>query len=202
MPDFTPRLTAIVLAAGAGRRFGGGKLTTPWRDGRLIDGALGAAFAAPVREVIVVTGADGAVGAAAEAWARKAGVADRLRLVLATDHAEGMGASLRAGMAAIPEDRDGAFVFLGDMPKVPHALAGDLARALKGETLAVAPRCGGKRGHPVLFAASLFPALATAQGDEGARGALSGLGERLALIDTDDPGVLLDVDAPGDLPDA
>ncbi len=198
--DFTPRLTAILLAAGAGRRFGGGKLTTPWRGGRLIDGALAAAFAAPVREVIVVTGADAAVGAAAQTWAQKAGVTDRLRLVLAADHAEGMGASLRAGMAALSQDCEGVFVFLGDMPHIPPALAGDLARRLTGKVLAVAPRFGGRRGHPVLFAAGLFAALASAKGDEGARTALSGLGERLAFIDTDDPGVLLDVDAPGDLP--
>ncbi|HEX7947277.1 MAG TPA: NTP transferase domain-containing protein, partial [Phenylobacterium sp.] len=60
------RFASLVLAAGAGSRFGGGKLTAPFRDGVLLDGALAAAFAAPVRIVTLVTGADaGRVVAAA-----------------------------------------------------------------------------------------------------------------------------------------
>ena len=61
-----PQLSAIVLAAGFGTRFGGGKLTAPWRGGRLIDGAVTCARAARVDQVVVVTGADpgGRVGGA------------------------------------------------------------------------------------------------------------------------------------------
>ena len=57
---------ALILAAGAGSRFGGGKLMAPWRGGVLLDGALDAAFTAPVQAVHVVVGADpaGAVAAA------------------------------------------------------------------------------------------------------------------------------------------
>ena len=51
-------LDAVVLAAGAAARFGGGKLLAPWRGGLLIEAALDAAFAAPVRSVVLVTGAD------------------------------------------------------------------------------------------------------------------------------------------------
>src|SRR3954451_23383398 len=106
-------LEAVVLAAGSARRFGGGKLTAPWRDGVLLDGALAAAFAAPVRSVTVVTGADAAaVEAAARAFASRAGAAERLRIVDARDHAEGLAASLRAGIASLPLDADGAFIFL------------------------------------------------------------------------------------------
>src|SRR5579863_5662737 len=100
---------AIVLAGGAGSRFGGGKLTVPWRGGALIDGALAAAFAAPARGVVVVTGADGKVEAAAHAFAECTGQSDRLRVVHCPDHAEGMGATLRAGAAALPPDAAGAF---------------------------------------------------------------------------------------------
>ena len=53
------RFEALVLAAGSGSRFGGGKLLAPWNGGVLLDGALPAAFAAPARSVILVTGADG-----------------------------------------------------------------------------------------------------------------------------------------------
>ncbi|MFA5600050.1 MAG: NTP transferase domain-containing protein, partial [Phenylobacterium sp.] len=51
-------LEALVLAAGAGRRFGGGKLLAPYRGGVLLDGALAAAFAAPARAGRLVIGTD------------------------------------------------------------------------------------------------------------------------------------------------
>jgi molybdenum cofactor cytidylyltransferase len=194
-----PGLEAIVLAAGAGSRFGGAKLTAPWRGGRLIDGALAAAFAAPVRSVTVVTGADPMVEPAARAFAEARGESARLRLVHAADHAEGMAAPLRTGVGSLPYDAAGAFVFLGDMPLIPPAILPSLAEALAAGAEAAAPSFQGQRGHPVLFSAALFPALAALKGDEGARSVLRGLGDRLALIETDDAGVLVDIDRPGDL---
>ncbi len=194
-----PRLEAIVLAAGAGQRFGGAKLTAPWRGGRLLDGALAAAFAAPVRRVLVVTGADPAVEGATRHWAEEHGFSGRLGLVHARDHSEGMGASLRAGVAALAEDCPGAFVFLGDMPLIPAAVTSQMVAALSAGVSAVAPIFNGRRGHPVLFGAALFPALARAEGDAGARKVLENLGSSLALVDAADPGVIFDVDRPADL---
>ena len=188
------KLEAIVLAAGAGSRFGGAKLTAPWRGGQLIDGALAAAFAAPVRLVTVVTGADPNVAGAARAFAQAAGQGDRLCVVHAKDHARGMAASLRAGIEALPPDAAGAFVFLGDMPRIPAAILAPLADALAGGALAAAPLFEGRRGHPVLFSRALFDALRALAGDAGARRLLGGLGSGLAGIPTPDAGVLYDVD--------
>jgi molybdenum cofactor cytidylyltransferase len=192
-------LEAIVLAAGAGARFGGAKLTAPWAGGRLIDGALAAAFAAPARTVIVVTGADPMVAQAARDWAATRDQLPRLHIVHTPDHAEGMGASLRAGVRALPADCEGVFVLLGDMPRIPVGVLRPLAAALAEGAPAAAPAFAGRRGHPVLFGASLFPALAQSRGDEGARTVLSGLGPDLRLVDCADPGVLQDVDSPDDL---
>jgi len=190
---------AIVLGAGAGARFGGAKLTAPWRGGRLIDGALAAAFAAPVRGVTLVTGADPALQSEAAAYAARAGEGARLRIVHAEGHAEGMAASLRAGLASLPSDAAGLFLFLGDMPLVPAGMALRLAKAVGAGAPAAAPVFEGRRGHPVLFAAPLLPQLARLAGDEGARQVLAQLGPALALIETDDPGVVFDVDRPDDL---
>jgi molybdenum cofactor cytidylyltransferase len=96
-------------------------------------------------------------------------------------------------------DSDGLFVFLGDMPRVPLGLARDLVRALIPGVDAVAPRFAGRRGHPVLFGRSCFPALRALGGDVGAREVLAALGDRLARFDSPDPGVLFDVDRPEDL---
>jgi molybdenum cofactor cytidylyltransferase len=185
---------AVVLAAGSGSRFGGGKLLAGWDAGVLLEGALAAAFAAPVRGVTVVTGADAeAVAAAARAFD------PRVRIVHAADHVEGMGASLRAGIASLPDDTAGAFVFLGDMPRVPHGVLRPMAEAVMAGAAAAAPVIQGRRGNPVLLGARLFPQLLTLTGDAGARGVLQGLGEGLVLIESPDDGVLFDVDVPADL---
>jgi len=192
-------LEAIVLAGGAGVRFGGGKLTAPWGDGALIDGALASAFATPSRTVTVITGADAGVEAAARAFAERAGQSPRLRLVHCADHADGMGATLRTGVASLPADAAGVFVFLGDMPRVPALVLPKLADAFAAGAPAAAPIFEGQRGHPVLFARALFPQLLALTGDEGARTVLRGLGPRLALVESPDAGVLFDVDRPSDL---
>jgi len=191
---------AIVLAAGSGSRFGGGKLLAPWGDGVLLDGALAAAFAAPVSRVILVTGAQAkAVEAAARAFAVRSGQAGRLHVVHAEDHAEGMGASLRRAALDLRADCAGAFVFLGDMPRISPAVLAPLVEAVRAGAPAAAPVFGGRRGHPALIGAGLLPQLESLRGDAGARAILKELGPRLALVEAPDDGVLFDVDTPGDL---
>jgi molybdenum cofactor cytidylyltransferase len=185
---------ALVLAAGSGSRFGGGKLLAQYRGAPLLHAALAAARAAPGGSVTVVTGADAeAVGAAARAFD------PAIRLVHAADHAEGMAASLRAGVASLAGDIDAAFVFLGDMPRVPHAVLAPLAEAVAGGAAAAAPLFARRRGNPVVLSRDLFGEVAALRGDVGARPILQGLGARLALVEAPDDGVLFDVDARGDL---
>jgi len=194
-----PPLDAIVLAGGAGRRFGGGKLLAPWRQGLLIEAALDAAFAAPVRSVILVTGADPGVTPVAIEHAMTEGEIGRLKIVHAPDHAEGMAATLRAGVAALPPDCGGVFVFLGDMPLIPPDVAPALAATLRAGAPAAVPLFEGRRGHPALFGAELFPALLSLTGDEGARSVLRGQGERVAEVPASSSGVHFDVDTHGAL---
>jgi molybdenum cofactor cytidylyltransferase len=191
---------AILLAAGSGTRFGGGKLLAPWRGGVLIEGALAAALAAPVARVVVVTGADGeAVGRVVRAYADRTGQAARLRVVHAPDHAEGMGASLRTAAADLSANARGVFVFLGDMPRIPTGIAEALVQAVRDGAPAAAPVFRGERGHPALIGRDLIPQLLTLKGDAGARAVLKDLGDRLARVEAPDDGVLFDVDERGDL---
>lgn len=183
-----PPLDAIVLAAGFGKRFGGRKLLSRYADGFLIDGALTAAKAAPARSVRVVVGADPDVADVA----RKAG----LEVVEAAHYADGLSASLKAGIASLPKDCAGVFVFLGDMPRVPYFVLQPLANALAAGALAAQPVCGGRRGQPALIGSGLFDEVMALTGDKGAGALLGALGDRLALVETDDDGVLFDVDTP------
>ena len=178
----------MVLAAGAGSRFGGDKLKARFGEGSLVEASIAIAKTAPVEGVVVLT---------------RPG--DRLvedpdvTVVEVADWAEGMGATLRAGIAALPASAAGAYVFLGDMPRVPAAVLAPLAEAIRAGAPAAAPAFAGRQGHPVLFSAALFPQLPPLVGDRGARHILDSLGDRLALIPAPDDGVVFDVDRPDDL---
>ena len=191
---------AIILAAGTGSRFGGAKLLAPYGGGVLLDAAVATALAAPVRGVILVTG-DGAeaVADAATAEAARAGQAERLSIVHARDYLEGMGASLRMAAAALPADSAGVFVLLGDMPRIPAGVFAPLIDAVEAGAPAAAMTFLGQRGHPALIGRDLIPALLSLRGDAGARAVLKDLGDRLALVEAPDDGVLFDVDERGDL---
>ncbi|HVY34351.1 MAG TPA: nucleotidyltransferase family protein [Caulobacteraceae bacterium] len=194
-------LYALVLAAGLGSRFGGRKLLSPWRGGVLLDGALAVALDSPAEAVFLVIGSDGAeVASAAQTLAQTRGQANRLRIVEAADFADGLSASLRAGLAALPAEASGVLVFLGDMPVVPRDLDAQLAQALAVGALASAPIRNGQRGNPVGLSSALFAQLTQLTGDKGARAVLDGLGAQLTLIPTEDDGVLIDVDRPGEAP--
>jgi molybdenum cofactor cytidylyltransferase len=65
-----------------------------------------------------------------------------------------MGASLRTGIASLPADAAAAFVFLGDMPRVPADVLRAMAEAVATARPAAAPSFGGRRGNPCCWPAS------------------------------------------------
>lgn len=189
------RFEAIVLAAGLGARFGGGKLLAPFRGRPLIAGALTAAVESPALSVVVVIGEDAGLEAALLRLDEQA----ETRVVRVADPARGMGASLAAAARAVPIDIDGVFVFLGDMPLVGPEVAPALVRALSGRDGIAAPIHAGQRGHPVLFGGDWIPALRALDGDVGAQALIRQAGDRFTAVETGDAGVLFDIDRPGDL---
>jgi len=189
------RFEAIVLAAGLGARFGGGKLLAPFRSRPLIAGALNAALESPALSVVVAIGDDAALETTILGLVEDAD----LRVVRVADPTRGMGASLAAAARAVPADIDGVFVFLGDMPRVGPGIAPALIRALSGRGGIAAPVHAGRRGHPVLFGGDWIPALRDLDGDVGAQALIRQAGARFTTVETDDPGVLFDVDRPEDL---
>ena len=77
---------------------------------------------------------------------------------------------MKAGIAAVPADADGAIVCLGDMPQVDATLIDRLLAAFDPEkgALVVVPTMDGKRGNPVVWSRRFFPELAELGGDVGA----------------------------------
>lgn len=177
---------AIVLAAGSAMRFGSDKLSAQFDGQPLLHHAIRAARAAPVSRVIVVCPPELTPGD----WAGEPPVVtERL-------HSDALSSSLKAGIAAAG-DADAAFVFLGDMPLVPHDIAPRLAAVL-GNGFAALPRHRGMPGHPVLLSRRAFAAIAGLSGDQGA-GRLLRQRDDIVILDVESDAILLDIDRPADL---
>jgi CTP:molybdopterin cytidylyltransferase MocA len=155
----------LILAAGEGRRFGSAKQLALFAGRPLLAHVVGAMAAAPVDEVVVV------LGARAEEIRVAVDLGDA-RVVVAEDWMDGQSASLRAGLAAVP-DAEAVVVALGDQPFLsPRAVEAVLA-ARGGGAAAVRATYAGVPGHPIVIERELFAAVRRLGGDEGARGVLA-----------------------------
>jgi nicotine blue oxidoreductase len=175
-----------LLAAGAGERFGGPKALARDADGtswllRSVQALR------PCAEIVVVLGAG-----AEEAAALLPMSVSRIR---ADDWAEGMGASLRAGLAAlVATDHDAALVSLVDLPDVDAAVVARLAAADDGPAVLARAAYDGVPGHPVLIGRDHWVGVvASATGDRGARDYLAD--HDVVLVECGDLATGADVDS-------
>ncbi|MEU4625500.1 nucleotidyltransferase family protein [Actinoplanes sp. NPDC023801] len=152
----------LVLAAGAGRRYGMPKALVPYQGRLLVQRAADTLREAGCAHVTVV------LGAAAEEV--RAAAPDLPATVFNPDWATGMGSSLRAGLAALePTAATAALVLLVDMPGV-SAEAVRRILAHTGPGALVTGGYGDRRGHPVLLGRDHWAGVAAgATGDRGAR---------------------------------
>jgi molybdenum cofactor cytidylyltransferase len=183
----------VVLAAGAGRRFGGAKQLAPLAGRPLLQHAVDVACAAPELERVVVV-----LGARA---GEVRGVLDpgRAELVECDDWDEGLAASLRCGVRAAG-DAAWIVILLGDEPGLPAASISRVIGAAGGapaEVGAARARWGGRPGHPVALARTVAARAEMLRGDVGARALL----DEVAVLEVEcgDLGSPADVDTRDDL---
>jgi molybdenum cofactor cytidylyltransferase len=121
-----------------------------------------------------------------------------VKLVHNPNFADGLGTSLRAGIAALPPEPDGAIVCLGDMPQVDAAIIDQLIDGFDPDNgaLVVVPTIEGKRGNPVLWSRRFFPDLMAVEGDVGARYLIGRYTEAVAEVPLTGTAALTDVDTP------
>jgi molybdenum cofactor cytidylyltransferase len=196
MANVMIKVAAVLLTAGCSTRFAATgekaqtKLTASLAGKPLARYAAEAALASSARPVIAVTG-----HARADVEAALEGLP--LQWVHNARFADGLASSLQSGLAAAPDDVGGAVILLGDMPAVTPGLIDRLivAFARRPDVLAVAPVQRDRRGNPILLARALFPAVATLEGDIGARRLLDDLPpERILEIPADALETALDID--------
>ncbi len=187
-----PRIAAVVLAAGRSTRMGAAnKLLAEIAGQPMIDHAVDAALASQAEPIIVVAGHDAAK-------VRTALGPRKVTAVENPDYAQGLSTSVRAGIAALPDDIDGALFLLADMPRVGAAHIDRLIAAfnpVEGRAICV-PTHKSKRGNPVLWAARFFPEMRALVGDKGARQLLAEHAEQVCEVEMPDDAILVDVDTP------
>lgn len=189
------RVVALVLAAGQSRRMGKRNKLLLEVDGvPLVRRVVDAALASACSGVLVVTGHEATKVAAVLPHGR-------FKAVTCGDYAAGLSASLKAGVAALPDECDAVVVCLGDMPGVTSAHIDGLIAAydpLEGRAVGV-PTYEGKRGNPVLWDRRFFSQLMELKGDVGARHLIGEHARWVYEVPMDDRGVLTDIDRPQDL---
>jgi molybdenum cofactor cytidylyltransferase len=185
------RIAAIVLAAGSSRRMGqANKLIEDLAGKPLVRHAVEAALDSGASPVVVVCGYE-------EPAVRAVLAGLDVRFVSNPAFAEGLSTSLKAGIAALPEETDGVVVLLGDMPLVRAAFIRRLVAAFEAEPggLAAVPIHDGDWGNPVVVARALFADVAGLTGDAGARKLLEQRRDTVIEVPADDS-VVLDADTP------
>lgn len=199
-------VAGLLLAAGAGRRFGTPKALVDWDGMPLVARGLRLLDAAGCAPLLVTVGAAADQVAAAVQPVEPAG---GVTIVRVDGWAEGMGASLRAGLATLTASAAEAVVIaLVDQPFVEP----DLIRRLVAAAGTVPPSggppaapavvagFGGRPRNPVLLRREIWAQVATlAQGDVGARAWLRAHPDRVMVVPCDDLGTPEDVDTPADL---
>lgn len=187
-----PRIAAVILAAGRSSRMApANKLLTEIDGRKMVERAVDAALASQARPVVVVTGHEAA--RVRDALGRR-----DVAVIENPDFAEGLAASIRAGLSALSSDIDGAVFVLADMPRVTAAHIDRLIAAfnpVEGRAICV-PTYRAKRGNPVLWAARFFPEMRALTGDAGARVLLGEHADQVCEVEMPDDGVLIDVDTP------
>ncbi|MGK7869385.1 NTP transferase domain-containing protein [Falsiroseomonas sp. E2-1-a20] len=182
---------ALVLAAGRSRRMAPlNKLLVPDNKGipmilRVVDNVL-ASHASPV---IVVTGHE-------RERIEEALAGRPVLFAHAENYADGLSASLKAGLAAVPPEAEGIMVCLGDMPLVSAAMLDRLMQAFDPEErrAIVQPTFRGKQGNPMLWAREFLPQMLTITGDIGARHLAAQHAARMVEVEMASDAVLRDFD--------
>ncbi|MFF4214102.1 NTP transferase domain-containing protein [Streptomyces sp. NPDC001796] len=189
------RIAGLLLAAGGGRRLGGQPKALLEHRGRpLVEHAAGVLRAAGCGRVHVV------LGAAATAVRERADLTGCVS-VDNPDWEEGMGSSLRAGLASLAgTGARAALVLLVDQPGIGPEAVARVLRAFRDEESLASAAYEGVRGHPVLLGSAHWAGVArTAAGDRGARAYLKTHDDAMTRVECGDVAQAYDIDTAADL---
>jgi molybdenum cofactor cytidylyltransferase len=187
-------ISAIILAAGLSVRMGHLKQLLPYGEHTIVEQVVSVLLAAPVDEVLVVTGYR---RAAVEAVLRKWPI----RTVYNPCYAEGeMLSSVQAGLRALSDESRTALLMPGDMPGIEHEVVARLVDAYSaaGDDGMAFPSYRMRAGHPVLVPRSYWSAILSLPSGDNLRSVLRAESALIHWVAVHNPSVLRDVDTPED----
>ncbi|MDB4826435.1 nucleotidyltransferase family protein [Gammaproteobacteria bacterium] len=188
----SPRIDALVLAAGRSLRAGGSnKLLLPWQDKFVVEHAVDAVLLSHVTTVHVVSGHDHS--------SLQAVLKSRnLNWIHNSHYQNGISSSISAGVRQLSADVDGVLLCLGDMPWVSEQQINEVIEGFQPDSVRVA--CFGKRrGHPALFPRAWFKKLTQLSGDDLARCLFDNLASSVVEVPMTNDAVLRGVNCKEDL---
>ncbi|KEA62450.1 CTP:molybdopterin cytidylyltransferase [Marinobacterium lacunae] len=182
-------IAALVLAAGAGSRFGGRKQLALLEDRALVQHALQPLLPRFEHHLFCVIGAYAdEVRPLVEGYAR---------VIEHPDWSQGLGTSIARGVRAIADDDyDGVLITLADLACLDTEHYRQLVERFDGQCI-VASHYAGKTAVPALFPKALFAQLMRLEGDRGARNLLRDNADRVVTLPM--PTASQDIDTPEDL---
>ena len=184
----TSLISLILLAGGKSQRLGRPKLLLPFGDKTVIERSLDNVLASEADEVVVTVG-----GNAEEIAARVKEQA--VKVAMNQHYFYGMGTSIAAGLSLVNEKASAIVVALADQPAIDSKLINRLLQEFRmGDKGIVAPVCGGKRGHPVIFSSKYRAELLQLRGEVGGREIIARHHDDVLEIAVDSQSISLDID--------
>jgi molybdenum cofactor cytidylyltransferase len=186
-------IAAVILAAGMSSRMGEAKQLLRLGERTLLEQVIENVRSSGVDNIVLV------LGHGADAI-QETIATENLKIVVNDAYREGMGTSLRTGIAALPPEMDAALVVLADQPFVrPETLRLLMDHYQESNAQIVIPMYKGFRGNPVLLDRCVFPEVMELRGDIGCRAVFGSHLEGIVKAPVDDVGILLDLDSREDL---
>jgi len=187
------RTGAVILAAGMSSRMGETKQLIRLGENTLLDQVVQIVRSCRVDEIVLVLGHE------AETIKKRVGIRN-LKVVINESYQQGMGTSLRTGLAALSAGTNAALIVLADQPFVrAETLDRLIDQYEQSGAQIVIPIYKGFRGNPVLLGRSVFPEVMALTGDIGCRAIFGNHVEGIVKVPVDDIGILLDLDTKGDV---
>jgi len=189
-------VTAIVLAAGEGRRMGGPKALLPFGGATMLEYLLATCRRAGLRRTILVLGAE------AERIRRTLSLGDAY-VVINEKYTSGQTSSVKVALASLEPSAQGFMLFPVDVPLIRPGLCRKMLSLFRpGRGMIVVPSFAGRRGHPALYDIRYREEFLALGDEEPAHRVIRSHEDAVAYVEAEDDSVLFDVDTPEDYREA